>query len=61
MVPAAEVKIKEKDGILKIMFLFLELFAMRTNPEKKKNSRTTKNYEKRKIGPGFSLCFQKVF
>ena len=60
MVPAAEVKIKEKDGILKILFLFLELFAMRTNPEEKKNSRTTKNYEKRqKLGLDFPSAFKK--
>lgn len=36
MVPSAEVKIKEKDGILKILYLFLELFAMRANPEQKR-------------------------
>lgn len=61
MVPAAEVKIKEKEGILKILlFFFLELFAMRTNPEKKKKSRTTKNYEKRqKLGLDFPSAFKK--
>ena len=56
MVPSAEVKIKEKDGILKILYLFLELFAMRA----KKNSRTTKNYEKRqKLGLDFLSAFKK--
>ena len=39
---------------------FLELFAMRTNPEEKKNSRTTKNYEKRqKLGLDFPSAFKK--
>jgi len=50
MVPAAEVKIKEKDGILKIMFLFLELFAMRTNPEQKRIQEQRK-IMKRDIAP----------
>jgi len=58
MVPAAEVKRKEKDGILKI---FLGVVCNEDKPRGKKEFKNNEKLRKEtKTGPGFSLCFQKV-